>query len=144
MLNSQNEDHSGAVITEIAPYSDNNLRQHPNNILVMAGTNNINKPSDPERAPERRGRLIDKLITACPDAANLVAQIAPIVDPSKEALAKPFNAAVPGIVASRASSGAKVIVVDMSSFLTADNLADGLHPNDIGYNLMDRAWNAGL
>jgi lysophospholipase L1-like esterase len=144
MINNNNEGHSGAIISEIATYSENSLPLQPNVVLVLAGTNDVNRPFEPSGAPARLESLIDKILIACPDAAILVAQIPPISDPAKNKAAQDFNAAIPGIVADRTSSGAKVLTVDMSSALTTSNLVDGLHPDDIGYSLMAKAWYAGI
>jgi hypothetical protein len=144
MVNNNNEGHPGALISEISKYAENSLSKQPNVVLVMAGTNDVNNLSDPEGAPARLGSLIDRIIAECPDAAIIIAQITPIADAAKNALAKTFNAAIPGIVAARANSGAKVLVVDMSSYLTVNDLDDGLHPKDTGYILMARAWYAGI
>ncbi|KAH6667843.1 hypothetical protein B0J14DRAFT_567201 [Halenospora varia] len=144
MQNSNNEGHSGAIITEIATYSERSLPQRPNVVLLMAGTNDIDKISNPEGAPARLGSLIDKITLACPDAAVLVAQITPNTDSSKVELVKTFNATIPGIVASRVKAGAHVLVVDMYTAVTTKDLADRLHPNDLGYSKIAKAWYDGL
>jgi hypothetical protein len=70
-----------------------------------------------------------------------VAQIIPHADPVKEARIQTFNAAIPGIVASR---GSKVHLVDMHSALTTADLADGVHPSAAGYDKMADVWYAAL
>jgi lysophospholipase L1-like esterase len=144
MIDNYNEGHPGAIITQIASYAKASLPDRPNVVLLMAGTNDVNIPSDPADAPVHLASLIDEIITTCPDAAILVAQLTPVAGAASEALAQTFNAAVPGIVASRVSAGHSVLVVDMTNYVTVKDLADGLHPNDVGYNLMAQAWYAGI
>lgn len=105
---------------------------------------NNDPPADPySSAPDRLGALIDEIVAACPDAAVLVAQIINAANANSEARIQTFNAAIPGLVAQRASAGYKVMVVDMSSVTTSD-LADGLHPTDAGYQKMADLWLGGL
>ena len=144
MIDNFNEGHPGATISEIAGYATNSLPERPNVILLMAGTNDCNGDVDPAGAPARLGSLIDECVSACPDATILVAQLTPIANQAAEALVQTFNAAVPGVVAARANAGKHVLTVDMSSYVPASDLYDGLHPDDVGYNLMAECWYAGL
>ncbi|KAJ3499558.1 hypothetical protein NLG97_g229 [Lecanicillium saksenae] len=144
MANNFNEGHPGAVISEIADYASLSVPSKPNIVLLMAGTNDCNKPEDPAGAPARLGSLIDKCIAAYPDAVIIVAKLTPIASATSQANVDNFNAAVPGVVASRLSQGARILTVDMGAFVTVGQLADGLHPNDAGYAKMASAWFGGL
>jgi hypothetical protein len=92
----------------------------------------------------RLGLLIDQIITACPDAVILVAQITPIADAAVDALAVIYNQAIPGVVKTRTDEGNHVLVVNMRDYVPVADLSDGLHPNDAGYKKMAEAWEAGL
>jgi hypothetical protein len=140
MANNNNEGHPGALISDIELYADKSLHLQPNVVLVLAGTNDIYNDADPAGAPGRLGSLIDKIIGACPDATILVAQIPPMDDTSKNAAVEVFNAAIPGVVTSRADSGAKVLTVERDPRYTTSHLGDGLHPSDLGYSLMAGSW----
>jgi hypothetical protein len=144
MVNNNNEGHSGATVSQISVHAENSLHLQPNVVLILAGTNDIDIPSDPAGAPEHLGGLIDKIIITCPHAAILVAQIPPIDDPSEDAMVQAYNAAILGVVASRAHAGAKVIAVDMYTSWTKLDFADRLHPNDLGYNRMADRWYGGI
>jgi lysophospholipase L1-like esterase len=143
MVDNANEGHPGAVISQIAQFANLSLNQLPNVVLLMAGTNDMAIPSDPSTAPDRLGSLIDEIVAAVPDAAVLVAQLTPAMNQSTEASIVTFNAAIPGIVATRANAK-KVIIVDMSKYVTTSDLADDLHPNDQGYANMASAWYDGI
>ena len=132
--------HSGAVISQIAQFAYLSLKQLPNVILLMAGTNDMNIPTDPNMVSDRLGSLIDELVIAVPDAVVLVAQLIPSTTKSTETNIEIFNAAIEGIVAVRANAKKKVLLVDMSKAVTTSDLADGLHPNDEGYIKMATAW----
>jgi lysophospholipase L1-like esterase len=143
MADNYNEGHPGAIITQIANFSLMSLPQRPN-LILMAGTNDMNNPTEPATAPQRLGSLIDLCHSTCPDATILVAQLTPAANVEVEARIQTFNQAVPGIVNARAKNGTKVLTVDMSRYVSAANLTDGLHPSDYGYNQMAVAWYDGI
>jgi cellulase/cellobiase CelA1 len=51
-----------------------------------------------------------------------------------------FNAAIPGIVASKDTAGKHVHLVDMYDALTTSDLTDGIHPTAAGYDKMAATW----
>lgn len=142
MTNNSNEGHPGAIITQIASFAKLTLSQLPNVVLLMAGTNDmkIEDPTNPGTAPNRLGALIDQIVAAIPDAGVLVAQLIPSTNNGTESNIFAFNAAIPGVVAARAGKQEKVMVVDMPKYVTINDLADELHPNDHGYAQIAAAW----
>ncbi|PSS12297.1 carbohydrate esterase family 3 protein [Amorphotheca resinae ATCC 22711] len=144
MTDNHNEGHPGALINQIAGYAYASLSEQPNVVLLMAGTNDINDPVNASTAPQRLGSLIDEVVAACPRAAVLVAELTPIANTTSEARAKVFNAAIPGIIAPKVEEGKHVLTVNMSAYVTAQRLKDGLHPTDVGYALMAQAWYLGI
>jgi lysophospholipase L1-like esterase len=139
MPDPDNEGYNGAVISEIMERCDVALSMRPNVVLIHAGTNDMNRPFEPDTAPERLGQLIDKVVSVCPDAAVLVAKLVPASGPNTMSRINAFNAEVPVIVSSRVGDGKKVMVVDMDE-LSVSELVDGLHPTDAGYNHMGDIW----
>ncbi|PQE23375.1 carbohydrate esterase family 3 protein [Rutstroemia sp. NJR-2017a WRK4] len=109
MVNNNNEGHSGAVISQIEDFAtaSNSLALRPNVVLVLAGTNYVDRNFDFPTSPERMGSLLDRLIGNCPDAVVLVAKIPEIGDEVKNAVAQAFNAAISDIVNVRALLGAR-------------------------------------
>ena len=127
---------------------------------------NNDPPTDPyASAPQRLGALIDEVLCTCPNATLIVAQIIESGNSGTSSRVTTYNAAVPGVVAERANKGFKVMVrtfhaisvspcsrishadrelsqtVDMSSIGVGGNdLVDGLHPTDYGYNEMATLW----
>jgi len=144
MADNYNEGHPGALIDEIATYANLSLWEMPNIVLVMAGTNDMNTDLNVSTAPERLGSLIDEIVGACPDAAVLVAQLIPSMAAATDARIKTFNAALPGIVASRTNAGKKVMEVNMDDYFGEKDLQDDLHPSDEGYLRMSVAWYDGI
>ncbi|KUJ21276.1 SGNH hydrolase [Mollisia scopiformis] len=148
MTDNYNEGHPGAVIDEIAQYAQASLPDQPNLILLMAGTNDMNNDNNTTTAPDRLGSLIDEChnatMTEAGSAVIIVAQLTPAANNATEERIQIFNAAIPGVVAEKVSVGMKVLSVDMEAYVTFNDLKDGLHPNDYGYNQMAKAWYAGV
>jgi lysophospholipase L1-like esterase len=140
MPNNLNEGHNGATIDQIATYTSA-YGQRPNVILLHAGTNDLNLRLDPATAPQRLDSLIEKLISACPDATIIVARIIPSTHPGLAALISVFNRAITELIEQRvAQREQRVMVVDMPSGVKPEDIVDGLHPGDGGYDKMAIKW----
>lgn len=120
-LDNEHEGHAGSSIKDIrsAIAEDNILLQHPNVILLHAGTNDMNTyfgqpPTDPfEEAPGRLSTLVEAVLCECPDAVLLVAKI--IDNTQFPQLVSTFNSGVEMIVAHWRAQGYKVRVADHSA-----------------------------
>ncbi|UPK97767.1 hypothetical protein LCI18_008702 [Fusarium solani-melongenae] len=135
----------GKTIQVISDRIGPSLDQRPNIILLHAGTNDMNSRSrltqaeTPADAAERLGRLIDKMIKACPDAVILVAVIVGTCDTTKIAKTPEYQALIPGVVQERRQAGHHVLAVDFSTFPIQD-LRDCIHPTNEGYRLFGAYW----
>ena len=129
---------SGITIDGISQQiTRNNTLNMPSDIvMVHIGTNDMYM-ANPGGAPMRLGTLIDKLVAGYPNALIVVAKIIPL--PSGTSAVNTFNAAIPGIVKTRADAGKHVIVVDLNTGFPSSGLSsDNVHPNASGY-----AWMGG-
>jgi lysophospholipase L1-like esterase len=119
---------------------------HPNIVLLMIGTNDINGNIDVANAPQRLGQLIDEITTDAPAALVVVATIIPIAVPNADQRTRAYNAAIPGLVSARASAGKHVVLLDNYAAFSKDPnyqttlKADGLHPNDAGYVVLGQSF----
>ncbi|KAF6746683.1 lipolytic enzyme [Ephemerocybe angulata] len=154
MEDNDNQGHSGATIIQISGYAETALKQQPevgqvfnsytdrcwvNNIALhckvvtlMAGTNDIGQNQDLANAPTRLTTLVDKILTASPNATVLVAS----------ANVDSYNARLEAAIKAKISAGQHVVWVSMSA-LTNSDLSDGIHPGAGGYIKMGAAWHAG-
>jgi endo-1,4-beta-xylanase len=132
------EGHSGWRIDQI----DTNINSwmdtyKPQIVLLHIGTNDISQKYNLDNAPARLSALIDKICAKLPSGGKLyVASIIPL----SYADVKTYNAQIPGIVQNKSNQGKPVYMVDMYSALTVSDLADGVHPNAVGYNKMADVW----
>jgi len=133
----ENEGHPGYRIDQIAAGVDGWLATYrPDVVLLMIGTNDMNENHQVATAPQRLGALIDKIRADRPDATVLVSKLPASKNPAVQARIDAYNAALPGIVASR---GSHVKLVQMPALPPGD-YADTLHPNDAGYREMSQGW----
>ncbi|KAL0929864.1 uncharacterized protein CTRU02_215073 [Colletotrichum truncatum] len=137
---------SGQTIQYIANHVGPSLEQRPNIILLAAGTNDMNpnpniskEGNDPRGAADRLGRLIDKMIEACPDATIIVAMIIDTCNQDQSPRTRQFQQLIPGVVRSRRDDGQHVLAADFTTFQTS-NLQDCIHPTNDGYKLMGDYW----
>ncbi|HEY7370725.1 MAG TPA: SGNH/GDSL hydrolase family protein [Polyangia bacterium] len=118
---------------------------HPNIVLLSIGTNDINGNINVSTAPTRLGQLIDEIVADAPNALVVVASIIPIKGDSSQRI-QTYNAAIPGLVASRAAGGKHVVFVDNYAAFVKDAswasslMVDNLHPNDTGYAVLGRSF----
>jgi lysophospholipase L1-like esterase len=139
---------SGQTIQYIIDHVDDSLKQRPNLVLIHAGTNDMASDSrisrqgnDPRAAVGRLGVLVDKVIAACPDAVILVARIIHTRDPEQDERTKEYQSLIYEAMASRRAAGAKLMVVDFTSFLiNSDVMGDSWHPNPEGYKIFGDYW----
>ena len=148
------EGHPGYTIDDssttsgISPFVDQSIAtNHPHIILLMIGTNDVNRGIDVANAPTRLGALIDRLIGDAPNALLVVAKITPWMDDGgANTIVQTYNDAITGVVQSRAANGKHITMVDMYAAFTAQAnykttlMNDYLHPNDAGYVVMGDVW----
>ena len=140
MTDPYNEGHSGWRIDQIAGSTTQVVQKYqPNVVLLMAGTNDMAQGYDLGNAPTRLGDLTEQILAASPNTTVLVASLVPASDAAIDNNIKAFNAKLPELVAQKRRQGLAVYFVDMSSF-PPSALADVLHPNDAGYQLMADQW----
>jgi len=137
------EGHSGWRIAQIDSQISGWLAAtNPRTVLLHIGTNDVGQNDNLSQAPARLSALIDKIRTGAPNADVFVASIIPFADPTAEARVRTYNAAIPGVVASK---GSKVHFVDMhATFTAADLSSDGIHPSQAGADKMGDVWYAAL
>ncbi len=137
------EGHSGWRIDQIDANVVGWLRTYqPRTVLLHIGTNDITQNRDLANAPTRLAALVDKITSTSPQTEVFVATLIPVSFADSQVRA--YNAAIPGMVSSRAANGKRVHLVDMYRAVTTADLVDGVHPNATGYDKMAAAWFAAL
>ncbi|HEY6080740.1 MAG TPA: SGNH/GDSL hydrolase family protein, partial [Polyangiaceae bacterium] len=115
-------------------------------VTLMIGTNDVDISLDLSNAGQRLGALMDKIISAAPNALLVVAQIVPTKEDSINQRVMTFNATIAPLVKARADQGKHVVAVDMYGAFTKNPdyknayMADILHPKDPGFVVMAQVW----
>ncbi|KAL8802009.1 MAG: hypothetical protein Q9182_004086 [Xanthomendoza sp. 2 TL-2023] len=138
----QHEGHPGWIIQDVSSVAGDSLPSRPNVVLIHVGTNDLLTNNNIEQAPDRMGALIDHVLAVATDAVVLVAQILPSSRDGAFDNFVRFNARVASVINQKQNQGKKVMKVWMP--VTTDDLVDGIHPGDAGYNKMAQAWIKGL
>ncbi len=160
LLNSYHDGYSGWAIDDLLNGMnglfpmDSVSRLQPDTILLMAGTNDfVVKNRSLSEAQENMKNLISQIRIRSPKSRILVATIFPIVNTAvfPRTHLDAFNDRVVGFnqwlsstVKNLADTGLQISLVDMYSFEHLDWLADGLHPNEMGYKAAAQAWYSAL
>lgn len=115
----------------------------PDIILLHIGTNDAKDLEPLTDRPKALDETITTMVTAAPGAHIIVSTVLQRTDNASmdDNIRTNYNAYVEGIVSAHAAKGENVHYLDMRARLTYPNdLADGLHPNDSGYQKMAAAW----
>lgn len=116
---------------------------HPNVVMLLAGLTDIVHDEDVPTAPDRLSSLIDHIYTAAPDVAIVVGTLPPSDDTAIQARIDAYNDGVRSMVNDRIGEGDHLVLVDLSA-VTTDDLVDGVHPGDQGYEKIADAFMAGI
>lgn len=111
----------------------------PDKVLLLVGTYDFtmfHSPQDQAEAINRLDTLLSHLTATLPNATFYVGNLLPRADPYYETQIQTlFNPLVPDVAARHGA-----VAVDLHSALTLADLADGLHPNALGYEKLAQAW----
>lgn len=145
------EGHGGWNIKNISQEVNGWLSTYnPDIILLMIGTNDLAwwTTKNGEEVAEAHADLVDQILANSSNGTELVvASIPPqsskIIEPNnvdRAQLVKDFNTAMQKKMQQRIDNGKPIHFVDMYAKLSVDQLKDGIHPTDAGYEIIAQAW----
>ncbi|KAI0012547.1 carbohydrate esterase family 3 protein [Xylariaceae sp. FL0662B] len=147
MKDNQSEGWPGFVVDEVRVKADISVPQSkPNLVLINAGTNDCLQNIDIAGASARVQSLLDVVYGASPRAAVVLSTLLVNGDPDAQARTQDFNAQLRTLTAMLQLAGKPITLVDMQSSAgpTLDDLVDGTHPDDAGYQKMANLWLGGI
>ncbi|EME38750.1 carbohydrate esterase family 3 protein [Dothistroma septosporum NZE10] len=114
------------------------LRNHPNLVLIHAGTNDMN--DSPKEAPYTEAHLrldtmLDEIFCQVPETVVVISKI--IKNGWQQARTDQYNAKLTQLVIDRQQAGFKVLLADHSGIKPGP---DKTHPSDAGYERMAKNW----
>ncbi len=117
-------------------------RCRPDLVTLNAGSNDCRQDYGIAAAGERMERLLKCVWDAAPDATVLLSTLIVNADAAVEARVRRVNEQLADVARRAAGSGRRCVLVDMHCLEgpTVEELVDGSHPNDGGYEKMARIW----
>ncbi|KAL4902699.1 SGNH hydrolase-type esterase domain-containing protein [Aspergillus multicolor] len=142
MKDNQNEGHFGDTIDHIAEAAVNSTRLQPNVILINAGTNDCIQNVDINDADTRLDALITDLFSSIPNSTIILSTLLPndFASTAVHRVSQEYR----NLVARRRNAGDRIVLAEMSYFITDGELVDGTHPSDHGYRQMASVWWAAI
>jgi lysophospholipase L1-like esterase len=143
------EGHGGFTISQLSALvaANNTISTYkPDIVLLQIGTNGTCATCDANLQIMQLGPFVDQILKDSPHALVIVAQITATMDDARNAQVQTYNAGVRALVQSRAAAGMHVATVDLYTPMVndptfkTDYLADQVHPNGAGYNIVGDAW----
>jgi lysophospholipase L1-like esterase len=133
------EGHSGWRVDQIRGSIDGWIEMYrPEVVLLLIGTNDMLRHYHTATAPRRLGSLVDRIHALRPGTKILVSTIPPSANDRANVAIASYDNAVRRIVRARARW--PVWLVEGGRRLTRADLADGVHPNKVGYQKLAGAW----
>ncbi|HVY30279.1 MAG TPA: SGNH/GDSL hydrolase family protein [Polyangiaceae bacterium] len=112
--------------------------------LIVVGTNDVDLDYELDTAGERLDLLIDAILEPTtglqPKAKVILAQLPPINDATEDARCVKYNATIAATVMAHQEKGQAITTVDLHAAITTAELADKLHPNDVGYTKIAKVF----
>ena len=113
-------------------------------ILIVIGTNDVDLNYQLDTAGARLDALVtailDPVVGLQPKAHVILGQLPPINDATEDARGVTYNQAIVATVMAHQKKGEPITTVDLHSAISKSELADKLHPNDVGYGKIAKVW----
>ncbi|OGM42647.1 hypothetical protein ABOM_008414 [Aspergillus bombycis] len=142
MRDNDHEGHSGKYLADIQQYLKLSIEAKPNLVLVHAGTNNMDKEVDLDKADRLIESIIDRLLDGSQGVTILIAPVIWANDPRMQRNTDAYNKKLRAIIQRRQETGQHILEVPIS--ITVSDLSDKKHPNSAGYSKMAAAWYDGI
>ena len=141
------EGYSGYRIDQVAGTAACSIPKYrPSIVTLVVGTNDILQNSAVEEAPSRLKALIDQIVRDSPRVTVLFSMLPPVTSPNEPGASdrvNAFNSELPIIEDELTAEGKRVRLV-RPGFTSASMSADGIHPNDAGYQQLADAFLDGI
>jgi acyl-CoA thioesterase I len=140
MRDRDHEGHAGTTMLDIQPSLPGWISAtHPDLILLHVGTNDLLKGASGTETTNRLNTTLHAIWDVEPNAYVVVAGVwAPMA--TKLTAKADYEARAALLVQSLAAQGEPVTFVDTATLLPKADVADGLHANAKGYELVAKVW----
>ncbi|KAF9732118.1 GDSL-like lipase acylhydrolase [Paraphaeosphaeria minitans] len=145
MSDNENEGHPGARVDQVALFAKNGIAFKPNLILIKyAGTNDVVREASEypiDKIGQRMYKLIEYLFNEIPDVTIILSTLILNANAgADERIRKIVNPQYESLVKSLQERQARIMLAGLHSVINAEEMVDGTHPNDKGYEKLAKAW----
>ncbi|PGH13601.1 hypothetical protein AJ79_03594 [Helicocarpus griseus UAMH5409] len=134
-----NEGRPGFRVEEVHAKAKPQFKLKPNVIFINAGTNDCTQQFDIPNIPQRMKGLVEDIFNNIPEVTVILPGLLPRT--GNDACHKLINIEYGQVAADLAKQGRKIVFADtFNGYLTLDDLADEVHPNDHGYQKLTSIW----
>lgn len=118
----------------------------PNVVTINAGSNDCIQRFEIDSIGKRMDSLLEMTWDASPKSTIILSTLLANSDMSVEAEILQTNAQYRDLVKRKTEEGKRITLVDMHTAVgpSLDDLVDGVHPNDLGYQKMALLWYEGI
>lgn len=132
------------------------MESYPADVVFLEiGTNDILSLYDLEHLSDRLEQLVEVILNSLPENGMLYLATLPVmnadvttyIDISQEMMDEKLdlcNTQIRALAAQKQAEGKPVQLAEINLLLTMDDLVDGVHPNETGYEKMGQFWYARL
>ncbi|KAJ5801621.1 uncharacterized protein N7518_003689 [Penicillium psychrosexuale] len=138
MHDNNHEGHPGYRIEQVQSEAKKSITSKPNLILINAGTNDATQKYQTDTAGDRMDTMIDYLYSSVPNVTIILSTLLP--NTAQPALVGQISVQYRRLYMRRKAAGDKIVIADMQSFISVDDLQDDTHPTDDGYIKMASIW----
>lgn len=147
MPNNQNEGWRGFTITQIERKARVSIPLlMPNLVTINAGSNDCLQNLEIGQIGNRINGLLEYIWSTCPGSIIILSTLLLNSDPLTEQRILQANEQFQDLAFQKSKGHKRIILVDMHGVdgPNADELVDGIHPNDEAYKKMARIWHKGF
>lgn len=118
----------------------------PNVVMINAGSNDCIQRFEVDSIEKRMDSLLEMTWGASPRSTIILSTLLANSDTSVEAEILRANAQYHNLLKQKRDEGKRITLVDMHTPAgpSLDDLVDGVHPNDLGYQKMAILWFEGI
>ncbi|KAJ5586528.1 CAZyme family CE3 [Penicillium hetheringtonii] len=138
MRDNYNEGHIGFRVDQLESKVEKAISEKPNLILINAGTNDALQDYHVYSTGIRMNRLIERLFDNIQGTTIILSTLLPNGKAPEKV--ESINEQYRSLVAYRRDRKERIVLADMSKFITVDELVDKIHPDDAGYEKMASVW----
>ncbi|KAK3216783.1 hypothetical protein GRF29_1g930039 [Pseudopithomyces chartarum] len=144
MPDNDNEGHPGVRLDQVAVWAKQDIKFLPSLILINVGTNDVlfESPQFPlSEIGERMDNLVTYLFNSIPDVTIVVSKLLPSSNKdADDRIRNIVNPQYEDVVINHQKDKQRIVLADLYSALTVEDLVDGIHPTDEGYKKLADVW----